>query len=157
MHHDGTDAHLSVQHQINGKDDDQHHAYLLDKRLQALVDVTGLTRLQLIVQHIHLYIVLLLPLQLLTHEALDHRDRVDDVDQPVILTLALAAQLHAPPLQPPGLSLAHVEVGRHNDCRQQPHIEIGMIHHHQGDDGSGEERQDIEEEVLHQPYQALHT
>ena len=71
----------------------------------------------------------------------------------MVLPLTLAAQLHAPSLEPVGLALAHVEGNNNQD--HQSHVEVGVKHHHERDDGGGEEGQDIEEKVLYQPDQAL--
>ncbi|MPN61035.1 hypothetical protein SDC9_208769 [bioreactor metagenome] len=140
MHHDSTDAHLSIEYKEHGKDNDQHHPDLLDKRFQAFVHIACPAGLQLVVEHLHLHVVLFLSFRLFPYEALDHRDRVDDIDQSVIFTLTLSTQLNTPSFQPSRLSLAHIEISRYDDRRQQSYIKICIIHHHKGDNGSGEKR-----------------
>src|SRR5690554_3245587 len=157
MHHDGTDAHLPVQHEVDGQNDDQHHPDLLDERLQTLEHVARPSRLQLVLQHLHLHFKLLLALYLLAHEAFDDRDGIDDIDQAVVLPFAVPPQLSPPPFESVRLPLAHVEIdGNDHECHQ-PHVHVGVKHHHQRDDGGGEQRQDIEEKVLYQADQALHA
>ena len=41
--------------------------------------------------------------------------------------------------------------------RHQPHVHVGHEHDHQGHNGVGKQRQDVDEEVLHQLHQALHA
>ncbi len=91
MHHDGTNAHLPVKHEKDGKDNDEHHPDLLDKRLQALEHVTRPAGLQLVLQHLYLHAVLFFSFHFLADEALDHGDGIDDVNEPVVLPFALAS------------------------------------------------------------------
>ena len=149
--HNLTDGHTRIlaEHQVGGEDDDQNGADLLDKALKAVVVEGDLTGLHLVLGHLVLDIQLFLGLNLFAVETLDDVDGVDDVLDALALAFQMRPHFAAPPLEPTRLAVGDPEIDGHDAEGHESHIDIGGEHQDQGEQGAGEQRQQVDEEVLH--------
>ena len=157
VEHDGADRNLAVEYEVGREDDDDDHANLLDEGFEAVVAEVGFAGHQLGVHQLGLGVGLLFGLVGLAHEAFNNHNRVDEGDEAVVFAFAQLLQAAAHPLQAVGLPEAQPEIHRQNGQRHHPHPFVGHEHHHQRHQGVGKQRQDVDEEVLHQLHQALHA
>ncbi len=155
MVHDLTDGHARIfdEHQVGGEDDDQHGTHLSHEALETVVVESYPAGFHLVLCHLVLNVQLFLPLDLLTVETFDNIDGVDDVLDTLTFRLQMAAHLAPPALEPPRLPVGDPEVNRHDAEGDQTNIDIGCEHQYEGEQGAGEQRQQVDEEVLHRARQ----
>ena len=151
--HDLTDRHAGVfdQDQVGRQDDDQDRADLLDETLDPIIIEGHLARLHLVLGHPVLDVQLLVRLDPLTVEALDDVDGINDILDALALGLDMRAHLAAPALETFCLPVGDPEIDRHDPKGHETHIDVGGEHQDQRKQGAGEERQQVDEEVLHRP------
>ena len=156
MVHDFSDGHARIvgQHEIGRQDDDKHGAYLLQKTLQTIEEITLLAGVELQVGHGALQISLPAGFDLLAVERLDDGDALDDVED--ALTDRLMSTEYAAPsaLHALGLNVGDPEIDGHDAECHQSDIDVGSKHQYQGQHGTCEERQDFDEEIVHRVRQA---
>ena len=159
MVHDFTDGHARIldEHQIGGKNDDQHRSHLFHKALDAVVVKTDPAGFHLILRHLILDVQLLARLDALPVEGLDDADGVDDVLDALALGFQVMAHLPSPSFEPPRLTDGNPEIHRHDGQGHQPHIDIGGEHEDKGQEGAGEKRQQVDKEILHRTGQTAHA
>ena len=155
--HDRTDSHIAVEDKESGKDNDKHHSYLLNKRLQAFKGKTCLTCLQLIFCNILLKFKLFLSFYLLTIKRFDDGDALKYRHDTVALSLTEIFMLSSPPFQFACLQICDIEIDRDNHKCDGAYIDILFEHQHQRKNSTAKQRQDIDEEVLDYTSQALHS
>ncbi len=157
--HDLTDGHARVldEHQIGREDDHQHRTHLLDEALEAIVVEAHAARLHLVGRHLVLDFQLFVRLNLFPVEALDDIDGVDDVLDALALAFQVRAHFPPPSLQALGLPVGNPEIHRDDPQGHQPHIDIGREHEDEGQQGAGEQRQQVDEEILHRARKAAHA
>ena len=159
MIHDLADGHARIarEHQIGSEDDDQHRAHLTDKTLQTVIAEGSLANQHLVVRESRLQLPLLLTLNLLAVEGLDYADALDDIHHAVALLLTIHPHVTTPSLQLVRLRNGNPDVNGHDEKGCQTHPYIRRKHEDEGQDGTGEEGQEIYEEVLHRRGQTAHT
>ena len=98
MVHNLTNCHAWIvdQHQVGGKNDNKHGAYLLHEALPTVVVKHHLAGAQLIVGEVGLDSQLFVALNLFTVERLDNIDTLNDIDNTIALQLAGMAHLLPP-------------------------------------------------------------
>ena len=60
----------------------------------------------------------------------------------------------SPALHSCRLDIGHPEIDGHDAQGHEAHVEVGGEHQHEGEDGAGEERQNLDEEIVHRVAQA---
>ena len=157
--HDLSDGHpgILLQHEEGRQDDDQHGADLPHETLESVVVEGHAAGLHLVLRDPVLDVQLLARLDLLAVEALDDVDGVDDVLDALALGLEVRAHLAAPALEAARLAVGDPEIDRHDAQRHEAHIDIGGEHQDQRQQGAREQRQQVDEEILHRARQAAHA
>ena len=150
MVHDFSDGHAGIvdEHEIGGEDDDEHGADLLEKTLQTVEHITLLAGVELQVGHRALDVGLASRLYLFAVERLDDGDALDDVEDALAHRLMAAEDAAPPAFHPIGLDIGDPEVDGDDAERHESDVDVGHEHQHEGEDGTGEERQDFDEEVV---------
>ena len=150
MVHDFTDSHARIldEHEICGEDNDEHSAYLFQKTLQTVEEIALLTRAQLQVSHSALNLGLAVSLDLLAIEGFDNSDALYDVQNTLADGLMPTKNTPSASFHSFGLYVSDIEVNRHDTYGYQPHIDIGHEHQHQRQDSTGEQRQNLYEEIV---------
>ena len=154
--HDLTNGHARIvnQHEVGRQDDDQHGAYLLKETLQTVEQIALLAHRELQARHLALQRCLALRFYLLTIEGLDDGDALDDVQYPLTDGLMASEDAAAPALHAAGLYIGDVEIdGDDAECHQSD-IDVGQEHQHQGEERTREQRQYLDEEIVHRIAQA---
>ena len=154
-----TDGHPRIlyEDQIGGEDDDQHCSHLLDKTLDAAVVKADLPGFHLIGRYLVLKIQLLAGLDPFPVEGLDDVDGVDNVLDALALALQIAAHFPAPAFEPASLAIGNPEINGDDSQGHQSHIDIGREHQDQCQRRAGEQRQQVDEKILHRPGDAADT
>ena len=130
------------------QDDNQYRAYLLEEALQTVEHIALLAHVELQARHRALQGGLSRGLYLLAVERLDDGDAFDDAKDALTDGLMTAEDAATSALHAPGLYIGDIEIDGNNTESHQTDVDIGCEHQHQRQEGTGEERQNFDEEVV---------
>ena len=151
MVHDFTDGHTRIfdKYQVSGEDNDKHGSHLSDETFPSIEIERGLSYLHLIVGKFCLKFPLFLAFNGFPVERFDDIDAFDDIHYSVAFLFTEVAHVPSPSLQSVCLSDGYPDIDRYNEQSGKTYIEIGCKHQDEGQDGTHEQRQQVDKEVLY--------
>ncbi len=155
VEHDRADGHAARKHEVGRQDDYDDDADLLDETFEAVESEVDVARLHLGLCQVVLKAQLLLRFEVFARERLYDRDRVENAQDALRFGLPQVADVAAAAFEFAGLGGTRPEVDRHYAKAHETHPDVGLEHHHQGHHRTCHQRQDVDEEVLHETRQAL--
>lgn len=159
MVHNLTDGHAWIvsQHKICRQDDNQHSTNLLQEAFQARKEIALLTGAQLQVCHSPLHMTLSVSFYRFTVERLDDGNVLDSVQN--ILAHSLLSFIDTSPAcsHTLGLEIGDIEIDRDDTQGHQTYIDVGHEHQYEGDDGTCDERQYINEKDIDRATETCHA
>ena len=148
--HDFADGHARIvdEDEVGGEDDDEDGAYLLDESFEAFEEEGDAAGLHLLSGRVVLEASLSVGFKGFAVEGFDDGDALDDVHNAVVESLMCAEDATTPTFHAGTLTSGYEEIYRDDGECDEADVDVGYEHEDQSHDGAGEEREDVDEEVL---------